>query len=239
MCAASSRQHDLGPADVLICLGDTGFDYFNDERDAQIKDKADRMGITLLCIRGNHDRNPASLPSYHLIPWRGGEVYCDDRWPSILFARDGSVFDLDGRATVAIGGAYSVDKAYRLAKGYAWFPDEQLTLDEMHAVEQALAARDWRVDTVLSHTYAAFVPQEALLAGVDRKHRRHRYGRLAPNHRGSPRLPPMVLRPLPHRKAGAPPHRAPRYPRVLAAAAPLGLHPPTAARTPSPARARS
>ena len=161
-------EHDLGPADVLICLGDTGFDYFNDERDAQIKDKADRMGITLLCSRGNHDRNPASLPSYHLIPWRGGEVYCDDRWPSILFARDGSVFDLDGRATVAIGGAYSVDKAYRLAKGYAWFPDEQLTLDEMHAVEQALAARDWRVDTVLSHTCpAAFVPQEALLAGVD------------------------------------------------------------------------
>ncbi len=153
---------------MLICLGDTGFDYFNDERDAQIKDKADRMGITLLCIRGNHDRNPASLPSYHLIPWRGGEVYCDDRWPSILFARDGSVFDLDGRATVAIGGAYSVDKAYRLAKGYTWFPDEQLTLDEMHAVEQALAARDWRVDTVLSHTCpAAFVPQEALLAGVD------------------------------------------------------------------------
>ena len=38
----------------------------------------------------------------------------------------------------------------------------------MHAVEQALAARDWRVDTVLSHTCpAAFVPQEALLAGVD------------------------------------------------------------------------
>ena len=119
-------EHDVGPADVLICLGDTGFDYFNDERDAQIKDKAEHMGITLLCIRGNHDRNPASLPSYHLIPWRGGEVYCDDRWPSILFARDGSVFDLDGRTAVAIGGAYSVDKAYRLAKGYAWYPDEQL-----------------------------------------------------------------------------------------------------------------
>ncbi len=165
---AFAREHDAGPGDVLVCLGDTGFDYYGDERDAQVKDKAAIMGFTLLCIRGNHDRNPASLPSYHLIPWRGGEVYCDDRWPSILFARDGSVFDLDGRATVAIGGAYSVDKAYRLAKGYAWFPDEQLTADEQRAVEAALAHRDWRVDTVLSHTCpASFVPQEALLAGVD------------------------------------------------------------------------
>ena len=158
----------MGASDVLICLGDTGFDYYGDERDARVKDKAERMGFTLLCIRGNHDRNPAALPGYRLVPWRGGEVYCDDRWPGILFARDGSVFDLDGRATIAIGGAYSVDKAYRLAKGYAWFPDEQLTAAEKGAVEAALDQRDWRIDTVLSHTCpAAFVPQEALHASVD------------------------------------------------------------------------
>lgn len=165
---AFARERGMGPGDLLVCLGDTGFDYYGDERDARVKDKAARMGFTLLCIRGNHDRNPATVPGYHLIPWHGGEVYCDDRWPTILFARDGSVFDLDGRATVAIGGAYSVDKAYRLAKGYEWFPDEQLTSEEKGAVESTLAQRDWRIDTVLSHTCpASFVPQEALHAGID------------------------------------------------------------------------
>lgn len=162
------REHDLGSDDVLICLGDTGLDYFGDERDHKVKDKANRMGIQLLCIRGNHDRNPARLPGYHLEAWRGGRIYRDDRWPNILFARDGSVFNLDGRTAVAIGGAYSVDKAYRLAKGYEWFPDEQLTEEEKRVVEAALADRDWEVDTVLSHTCpASFVPQEALHAAID------------------------------------------------------------------------
>lgn len=27
--------------------------------------------------------------------------------------------------TIVIGGAYSVDKFYRLSKGYNWFEDEQ------------------------------------------------------------------------------------------------------------------
>ena len=163
-----ARERGLGPGDVLICLGDTGFDYYGDDRDARVKDKAARIGITLLCIRGNHDRNPAALPGYRLEAWRGGQVFRDERWPTILFARDGSVFDLDGRATVAIGGAYSVDKAYRLAKGYEWFADEQLSEAEKHAVEAALAARGWRVDTVLTHTCpASYVPREALHAAID------------------------------------------------------------------------
>lgn len=162
------RERGLGAGDLIVCLGDTGFNYYGDQRDGAVKDKAAAMGVPLLCVRGNHDRNPATLPGYRLVPWHGGQVYCDDRWPTLLFARDGSVFDLDGLASVAIGGAYSVDKAYRLAKGYAWFPDEQLSPQEKRAVEEALAARGWRVDAVLSHTCpASSVPQEALHAAVD------------------------------------------------------------------------
>lgn len=162
------REHGLGAGDLLVCLGDTGFNYFDDERDERVRDKADRMGVPLLCIRGNHDRNPASMSGYQAESWRGGGVYRHERWPNLLFARDGSVFDLEGRSAVAIGGAYSVDKAYRLAKGFAWFSDEQLSIAEKRAVEKALACRDWRVDVVLSHTCpASFVPQEALHESVD------------------------------------------------------------------------
>ena len=162
------REHGLKPEDVIVCLGDTGFDYFGDERDDAVKARAARANVTLLCVRGNHDRNPAALSSYHRLPWRGGEVFADDAYPSLLFARDGSVFDLEGRAAIAIGGAYSVDKQHRLDKGYCWFPDEQLTEAEKRHVERALENRNWRVDTVLSHTCpAASVPREALLTSID------------------------------------------------------------------------
>lgn len=165
---AFAREHDLGLDDLIVCLGDTGFDYFGDERDDRVKARAARANVTLLCIRGNHDRNPATLASYRTQPWRGGEVYVDAAFPTLLFARDGSVFDLEGRATIAVGGAYSVDKQYRLANGYNWFPDEQLTEAEKQQVEQALEHHRWRIDTVLSHTCpAAFVPQEALLESID------------------------------------------------------------------------
>ncbi|MCL1810162.1 MAG: RHS repeat protein [Clostridiales bacterium] len=43
----------------------------------------------------------------------------------MLFAKDGEVYDFDGKRCVAIGGAYSVDKQVRLAQGWGWWPDEQ------------------------------------------------------------------------------------------------------------------
>lgn len=139
-----------------------------DERDDAVKVRASLAGVTFLCIRGNHDRNPAALSGYRLQPWHGGEAYVDEAYPRILFARDGSVFDLEGRPAITIGGAYSVDKRHRLANGHLWFPDEQLTEAEKRHVEQVLDRRRWRIDTVLSHTCpAAFVPQEALLPSID------------------------------------------------------------------------
>ena len=56
-----------------------------------------------------------------------------------------------------IGGAYSVDKLYRLNNGLAWFDSEQPD-DEIKAyVERQLDSVDWSIDYVLSHT----VPVEA------------------------------------------------------------------------------
>ena len=91
---AFAREHSLGPDDVIVSLGDAGFDYFGDERDDAVKVRASLAGVTFLCIRGNHDRNPVALSGYHLQPWHGGEAYVDEAYPRILCARDGSVFDL-------------------------------------------------------------------------------------------------------------------------------------------------
>lgn len=48
--------------------------------------------------------------------------------------------------------AYSVDKYYRLSKGYKWFEDEQPSDEVKRRVEKKLEGMDWTVDYVLSHT---------------------------------------------------------------------------------------
>ena len=88
--------------------------------------------------------------------------------PNLLFAIDGEVYDLDGIKTIAIGGAYSVDKYYRLAMGWNWWADEQPSAEIKAKVEQALAARDWNIDIVLSHTVPLkYEPVEVFMSGFD------------------------------------------------------------------------
>ena len=111
--------------DVLIVLGDAVINYYRDESDVNLKLVLSKLPITLLCIHGNHERRPSTIASYKVIEWNGGSVWVEDEYPNILFAKDGEVYDFNGIKTIVIGGAYSVDKFYRLSKGYNWFEDEQ------------------------------------------------------------------------------------------------------------------
>ena len=67
-----------------------------------------------------------------------------------------------------IGGAYSIDKHYRLAMGYGWWPDEQPSPQVKEKVERVLEERNWQVDVVFSHTCPLkYEPVEVFLPGVD------------------------------------------------------------------------
>lgn len=65
----------------------------------------------------------------------------EDAFPNLLFARDGEVYDLDGRQAIAIGGAYSVDKNLRLMAGANWFENEQPDATIRSRVEAVLEQR--------------------------------------------------------------------------------------------------
>ena len=43
-----------------------------------------------------------------------GEVYAEEPYPNILYAQDGGTYTISGKSFLTIGGAYSVDKPYRL-----------------------------------------------------------------------------------------------------------------------------
>ena len=108
------------------------------------------------------------MPCYHTIEWNSGQVYLEDAYPNLLFAMDGEVYNLGGIETLVIGGAYSIDKFYRLAYGYGWWPDEQSSSAIKEKVERVLDERAWKVDAVLSHTTPLkYEPVEMFLSGVD------------------------------------------------------------------------
>lgn len=138
--------------DLLIILGDAGINYFGGEEDASLKRELSTLPITMFCIHGNHERRPESLGLYQEAEWHGGVIYMEPLYPNLLFAKDGEIYDIDGKECIVIGGAYSVDKAIRLESNWGWWYDEQPSNEIKHRVEQRLDMEDWHVDVVLSHT---------------------------------------------------------------------------------------
>ncbi len=134
--------------DIMIILGDAGFNYYRNWRDEFSKKKMSQLPITIFSIHGNHEMRPAMIPSYHIAEWNSGKVYIEDDYPNLLFAVDGEIYNLNGCQTLAIGGAYSVDKFYRLSRGWKWWEDEQPSPAIKARVEHALTERSWRVGTI-------------------------------------------------------------------------------------------
>lgn len=163
------QRLDIQPEDTIVLLGDAGLNYYgNYLGDWDRKKALDQADVTIFCIHGNHEMRPESIVSYRLREWRGGQVYYEEEFPNLLFAKDGEVYDLDGKSAIVMGGAYSVDKYYRVPRGYPWFEDEQPSEETKRRVEQVLDERGWKVDLVLSHTCPAkYIPTEAFLPGLD------------------------------------------------------------------------
>lgn len=154
--------------DMVIVLGDAGINYYGGILDTVKKEKLKRLPFTIFCIHGNHEMRPKHISTYNLKMFKGGQVYVEDEYPNILFAKDGEIFDFDGIKTIVIGGAYSVDKHLRLALGGNWFADEQPSMYTKIKTEKNLDSVNWKVDLVLTHTCPlSYEPVEVFLDGID------------------------------------------------------------------------
>ena len=97
-----------------------------------------------------------------------GQVWIEDKFPSIRYFQDWGIYHIDGLRTLVIGGAYSVDKYHRLAIGAKWFENEQLSASEMAECERAALATKHGFDLVLSHTCPrSLQPTDLFLGCVD------------------------------------------------------------------------
>lgn len=129
------------------------------------EEKEEREGF---CIHGNHEQRPSPALGYEMSEYHGGQVWVQPEYPNILFAIDGEVYDFCGHSCLVIGGAYSVDKQYRLARGFGWWPDEQPSQEVKDKVERVIDKHGWVVDVILSHTCPfKYEPREVFLPGID------------------------------------------------------------------------
>ncbi len=161
-----AKRMKLTRSDIIVILGDVGANYYGGERDNEMKIHLNALKSTIFCIHGNHEKRPATIPSYKLKEWNGGQVWYEEEYPGLLFAKDGEIYTIDSIRYLVIGGAYSVDKYYRLARDYGWWEDEQPS-DEIKAyVNKQISENSF--DVILSHTCPMkYEPKEMFLSVVD------------------------------------------------------------------------
>lgn len=153
------------PKDVLIILGDSGFNYYEDRRDEKLKEKASRMNITLFCLHGNKECRPQNVGTYGIRSFCGGKVYYEPKYPTIFFAIDGQIYTFEGRKYMVVGGAHSVDKLRCLEEGLPYWADEMPDDATKVTVEATLADMNNEVFGILTHTCPLkYLPTEMFLS---------------------------------------------------------------------------
>jgi len=151
-------------ADVIVQLGDFGFWEHTDagvEYLDHVEELAASFEMGLLWLDGNHENHqwlrqqyqPARVPGCK----RAGHeqdaphehlVNPDGTWPirdHIAYLPRGHRWTWQGVRFLAVGGAYSIDKKWRVP-GLSWWPEEELTDDDVRR-----ACRGGRTDVLLTH----------------------------------------------------------------------------------------
>lgn len=154
--------------DYLIMLGDSGINYYRDKRDDALKFLLSALPITLVCISGNHEEKAENISSYNSKYMFSNEVLYEDAYPNILFLKDGEIYNIEDKSVFVLGGAYSIDKNYRLNNNLKWYESEQPNDATKEKAILNLISHNNMVDVVLSHTCPyKYIPKEAFVSGVD------------------------------------------------------------------------
>ena len=175
------------PNNAIIILGDAGINYYLNKRDDKLKDEiTSNSSCQWYIVRGNHEARPQDTGAPYEKKWGvdvGGYVYVEEAYPTIKFFLDFGEYTINGHKTAVIGGAYSVDKWWRLQRagvftendwGYnnpkktGWFPNEQLSTEEMKEAEDLFINKCY--DFVFSHTCPLeWQPTDLFLSAINQK----------------------------------------------------------------------
>lgn len=151
--------------EYLAVLGDSGLNYYLDERDRAIKrilqdeilKLKEKTGIHLqiLFVRGNHECRVSGLRNYIKKEKFGGKVFIEEEYSDLVFLEDGSFYEIGGENYLVLGGGYSDDYFERILNGYGWWKDEELSEEEMKLIGEKIDRQIPQEVNVLSHMLPA------------------------------------------------------------------------------------
>ena len=172
----ANKYPDYKPEETgIIILGDVGLNYYLSRTEKKNKKIINESGYTLFCVRGNHEQRPEDVPGMTAIydSEVKNSLWIEEDFPNIKYLKDGHEYNFGGYYCLVIGGAYSIDKWWRLKQAAArgqsfsgWFENEQLNEEE----RQDILERVWNCgyDFVFTHTAPiSWEPTDLFLSFVD------------------------------------------------------------------------
>lgn len=134
----------LRPDDIVVQVGDFGVNqHFSNETYANYTFKD--INYKLIFIDGNHEHFPT------IGTWDKDKL--TEIAPNVFYAPRGLVMELDGKLVGFLGGAESVDKAWRTI-GHDWFPEERVSQDDVDLLVKNVAGRE--LDILFTHSPPKF-----------------------------------------------------------------------------------
>jgi hypothetical protein len=135
-----------------IILGDGGFLWPGQQvREVAIFETLSERPFPILCVLGNHEPvlGRTDLP---VVDIGIGEkvTVVNEKNPFLAYLQRGKVYNIDNRKFLVLGGALSIDKAYR-RPNISWWENEYWSKEEEDGLF-ALLEKENSFDYVLSHT---------------------------------------------------------------------------------------
>ena len=178
LATIKEQMTDFEPNETaVIILGDAGLNFWGNKTDKKNKKKCEEYGIYLYCVRGNHEMRPTDVKGMITLYDENvnGLIHMEEEYPHIRYFMDGTSYVIDGYNVLTIGGAYSVDKEWRLINAKVngrsfsgWFENEQLDDFERQKITEYIRGNEY--DFVFSHTCPyEWRPTDLFLPSVDQR----------------------------------------------------------------------
>lgn len=139
-------MNKLTPKDYLIILGDFGGIWDGSIWDDELLDWYEKQPYTILFVDGNHE-NHFLLNRFPVEDWCGGKIHRIRQ--NVFHLMRAQIFTIEGKTFLTMGGACSIDKAYR-TQGIDWWAGEVATDKERKELYDIVEATD-KVDYILTH----------------------------------------------------------------------------------------
>lgn len=159
------ESKNLTQNDYLIICGDFGFPFFpTDISDEPLTNKLCRSSrnsykhwikwlatrpYNILWCDGNHD-NHVFWYNQEVTKWNGGNVHIHPDAPNVIHLMRGEYYIINNTSFWVMGGASSIDKAYR-TRNISWWEEELPSNKEYNNAIENLAKYNNKVNYIITH----------------------------------------------------------------------------------------